>query len=156
MFFVRDCMQVRLSTHRSDNGHVIAIKLAFNNLRGSIPESIGSLGYLQHLDLHGNLVTGAIPDLLTKSHVQYIDLSYNKMTGPVPKFTEAYSLRKLVLNNNDFSGIVPAIMNYNLEILLLQNNKLTGHIPISIASLKSAFMVDFSGMIFFKFLTTRN
>ncbi len=49
-----------------ENGQITQIQLEDNQLKGSLPESIGNLGKLRSLDLSGNNLTGPIPESLFK------------------------------------------------------------------------------------------
>lgn len=75
-----------------DEGHVTALRLPRNNLAGTIPEKIGKLTHLRHLDLSWNGLEG---ELTYKNKVTYeiesylddlleletIDLSHNRLTS---------------------------------------------------------------------------
>ena len=75
-----------------DEGHVTALRLPRNNLAGTIPEKIGKLTHLRHLDLSWNGLEG---ELTYKNMVTYeiesylddlleletIDLSHNRLTS---------------------------------------------------------------------------
>lgn len=64
--------------------NVIGINLKGNKLRGSIPESIGFLRFLEHLDLSDNDITGFLPSDLRWAPLEKLDVSGNKLRGIVP------------------------------------------------------------------------
>jgi len=96
------------------NNRVTEIYLFGNNLKGSIPSSIGNLINLTGLHLFGNKLNGSIP------------FSIGDLTN----------LTQLSLNNNQFSGSIPSSIG-NLKGVLYLNlghNRLSS-IPSSIGNL---------------------
>jgi hypothetical protein len=58
---------------------VTGIGLGKHQLRGSLPEQLGSLGALRSLKLHDNFLTGTFPSTLGKLHwLQELQLSHNQ------------------------------------------------------------------------------
>ena len=53
-----------------ENDHVVELNLQGNNLKGSLPEAMGDLVYLQKLNLSFNTLTGIIPS--TIGSLQYL------------------------------------------------------------------------------------
>jgi len=64
--------------------NVISIVLKNLGLKGTIPDAIGFLSYLEHLDLSGNELMGIIPSDLRWTPLKELDLSGNKLEGIVP------------------------------------------------------------------------
>jgi hypothetical protein len=61
------------------NARVTEVKLSKHQLRGSLPQDIGSLGALQSLKLHDNFLTGTFPSSLGKLHwLKELQLSHNQ------------------------------------------------------------------------------
>ncbi|CAL9118367.1 unnamed protein product [Musa acuminata var. zebrina] len=118
----------------------------FNNrFSGGIPPSIGACLLLQTLDLSHNLLTGRIPSSLSNSsRLIRLNLSYNNISGPVPvAITQIPSLVFLLLQQNSLSGSVPdtwgsTVSNgtYQFQSLHLENNLLSGSIPMSLGRLQ--------------------
>ncbi|KAM3192315.1 hypothetical protein ACQJBY_069504 [Aegilops geniculata] len=101
------------------------LNLGMNDLSGSIPPTFGNLTQLSTLDLGGNMLTGSIPSSLIGCPLQKLDLSNNSLVGPIP--------RDLFLINT-------------LSIYMrIQNNLLTGDLPIELGNLKNIGELDFSG-----------
>ena len=59
------------------------ISLYGNELTGSIPESLGDLIHLQHLDLSTNQLSGQLPQSMSKLvNLRQLHLETNSFTGP--------------------------------------------------------------------------
>ena len=69
------------------SGRVKLLTLDFNNLVGTLPESIGHLTKLEDLDLEFNLLTGGIPSALVglNSSLLQLGLGGNQFSGLVPE-----------------------------------------------------------------------
>ncbi|KAL5740304.1 hypothetical protein ACOSQ2_029484 [Xanthoceras sorbifolium] len=118
----------------------------FNNrLSGSIPPSIGNCPILQTLDLSNNALTGTIPPSLANSSRFFrLNLSYNSLSGSIPlSLTRSPSLTILALQHNNLSGSIPDTWgvparnnsSYQLQFLTLDNNLISGMIPVSMSKL---------------------
>lgn len=144
-------------------GRVISLRMAANNLTGSIPSSIGNLSgldtlvfisnkfsgsipaslgqlsSLQYLFLFGDSLTGAIPvELGNLSNLTTCIFSNNQLSGPIPSSLGNLSkLRQLYLDQNNLSGAIPASLGNipNLYDLYLQINSLSGTLPASLGNL---------------------
>ncbi|KAK2647755.1 hypothetical protein Ddye_015244 [Dipteronia dyeriana] len=113
---------------------LISLYLSNNNVGGSIPSSFGQLTSLTYLNLDSNQINGSIPpEIGSINSLTKVDLSGNNMSGTIP-----YDLTRLTrlvyLNFSSLFGQIPfAIGNlFNLETLVLSNNKLNGLIPTGI------------------------
>lgn len=92
------------------NGSMIYLDLSYNHLSGTIPQSLGSMTYLQVLNLGHNNITGEIPFTFggLKS-VGVLDLSHNKLQGFIPGSLGGLSfLSDLDVSNNNLSGLIPS------------------------------------------------
>ena len=122
-----------------DQGRVISIDLAENNLMGEIPAELGALANLQGLLLYDNDLTGEIPaELGALANLQALFLHGNDLTGEIPvEFGSLVNLEFLLLHENNLTGEIPVELGAltNLESLWLAENDLTGEIPVEFGSL---------------------
>jgi Leucine-rich repeat (LRR) protein len=100
-----------------------------NNLSGSIPGSLGNLTQLSELTLNENLLSGSIPESLGNlSQLNYLDLSYNQLSGPIPEsLGNLNQLEYLFLFDNQLCGEIPntLIPLDKIRNCILENNYLT-------------------------------
>ncbi len=78
------------------DGAVLRLDLGGNNLQGPLPNTLGSLKYLDSLMLGGNKLTGGLPPSLgSAAYMNVLDISQNAgLSGPVPMaYTGMHLLR---------------------------------------------------------------
>ncbi|KAG5525971.1 hypothetical protein RHGRI_032310 [Rhododendron griersonianum] len=144
-------------TCNSDNS-VTRVDLGNANLSGQLVPQLGQLPNLQYLELYSNNISGRVPNELGNlTNLVSLDLYLNVLSGPIPDtLGNLQRLRFLVtclsaierpiggeslekcrldrrLNNNTLSGPIPVILTTieSLQVLDLSNNRLTGDIPIN-------------------------
>jgi hypothetical protein len=157
----------------SDN-HVQLLLLAYCNLDGTLPASIGQLRNLTHLSLSTNRLRGVIPDVFDEMPgLTEIYLSKNQLSGPMPpslsqmvnvstlnlqdnrlsgRLETAFDpskqkkLKNVNLNDNDFTGPLPDVLfqNPSIELIHIGHNCLTGTLPNSVCEATGAYELDFS------------
>jgi len=71
-----------------------------NNLRGTLPEELGLLTYLEFLDIGNNHITGNLPASLDLKHLEALYAKNNYLTGPIPEIT---ALNCLDIAGNKFT-----------------------------------------------------
>ncbi|XP_031258083.1 putative receptor like protein 25 [Pistacia vera] len=85
------------------------IDFSNNSFNGTIPEVIGKLRALNHLNLSQNSLTGEIPpSLCNLEGLEVLDLSSNKLGGRIPwQLTDLTFLCLLNLSQNHLVGHIP-------------------------------------------------
>ncbi|KAH7654563.1 Non-specific serine/threonine protein kinase protein [Dioscorea alata] len=88
------------------------LDLSFNNITGTLPDSLFNLTSLSYLFLGNNSLSGSLPTQKSSSLV-YVDLSYNKLAGSFPSWVSQGNLHlNLVANNfvidDSNSSILPS------------------------------------------------
>jgi len=105
-----------------------------NSLSGQIPPKIfHESSHLADLQLHGNFLTGCIPEeIYALSSLQNMNLAINKLTGTISNaIGNLRNLKGIHLFKNKFHGTIPNEIG-NLEYLRFCNlfeNALTGSLP---------------------------
>ncbi|KAF3972603.1 hypothetical protein CMV_003896 [Castanea mollissima] len=123
------------------------LDLGYNsNLEGSLPKSIGSLKFLEYLNLRSCNFTGAIPTSIGNlTQIIKLDLSENSFSGLLPlSIFDLPNLSVLYLDNNQLVGPLPNhVSGLNLLIdLSLSLNFLNGTLPSWLFSLTSLVTLD--------------
>jgi Leucine-rich repeat (LRR) protein len=120
--------------------HIGYIDLEEYNLRGSIPESLANLTYLQELEVDTNFLTGTFPHvLLSLQFMQYLDISENEFVGTIPSpglnWTQMYGFQ---VGYNAFTGTLPAtyFLLPALTEINVGGNQLHGTLPKEIGEAK--------------------
>jgi len=86
-----------------ENLQTMRMQMAFDGLRGIIPEALGRIKSLQKLNLAQGMLHGRIPDNL--GHLKELKLDGNELTGPIPpSILASKTLQKLDLSKNFMSG----------------------------------------------------
>lgn len=124
-----------------DEGHVTAIDLGYNNLKGRLPPELALMDRLQTLRLIGNGLTGPIPPELARlDRLATLDLSVNLLTGPIPPdLGRLEHLSVLDLSANRMTGSIPSELGRlgRLSVLDLGLNRFHGPVPPELGNLRS-------------------
>ena len=118
-----------------------------NALTGNIPDTIPISAQLRLLALHENELMGSIPNSITALQgLEHLDLTTNKFTGPMPdSLGSLSSLRYLFLADNTFTpGPIPDTYQ-NLSLLQdfsVKQTQRTGPIPRWLSGLDQMILLD--------------
>ncbi|KAG2700830.1 hypothetical protein I3843_06G014800 [Carya illinoinensis] len=119
-----------------------------SQIKGHIPNELGSLTGLTELFLTDNDLMGNIPSTLGgMEKLQRLYLDANKIEGFIPQsLCRLKNLGELVLSNNQISGPIPnCLSNLRLlQMLYVDSNILNSSIPISIWNLENLLFLDLS------------
>ncbi len=124
-----------------ENNTVTGLSLLFNNISGTLPESIGELKNLRVLELSFNRISGQLPASLGNlSKLEMLAFNGNALTGNVPESLGGLNkLKQLHLSSNFLTGSLPGSLKNlkNLEVFNVFDNKLSGELPSEISKIKT-------------------
>jgi len=122
------------------------MQLSGSQVHGEIPDSIGNLTHLTVLSLGGTKLHGSIPQSISMlKNLFFLDLQDLRLKG---NLSILYNLTKLIylyLSSNRITGVIPEDIGAkcpNLREILLQDNKLTGHLPRSVGMLSNLTILN--------------
>lgn len=99
-----------------------------NSLTGSVPEGLFDLTKLTVLWMNENSFTGTISEQIGNLvNLESLDLSENFLSKKIPDSIGTLPLLlDMRLQKNVLSGTLPQLFNYELELLFIQGNQLSG------------------------------
>jgi len=110
---------------RLSNIHIL--NLAYNNLSGTVPNSIYNLSLLTYLGIAGNGLVGTVPSNMgnTLPNIENLVMSGNNFQGWIPgSLANATNLVIIHLAQNSFSGVILSLGSLpNLQRLMLFQNQ---------------------------------
>lgn len=119
---------------------VTSLVLPNSHLLGSVPEDLGHIEHLRHLDLSSNLFNGTLPNsIFNSTELQVLSLSSNVISGHLPEsINSMVSLQFLNLSDNALAGKVPQNLTAlkNLTVVSLRSNYFTGDVPSGFGSVE--------------------
>ncbi|KGN60740.1 leucine-rich repeat receptor-like protein kinase TDR [Cucumis sativus] len=137
-----------ISLNFNDLAHVSYIDLSRNNFSGGVPLDINKASNLQYLNISHNPQLGGVFPVETwiSPLLQNFSASGCGIRGNLPKFQVCKSISTIELNNNKLSGKIPeSIANCQALVRMdLSYNNLSGHIPEELAHLPSINILDLS------------
>ncbi|XP_057819338.2 receptor-like protein 36 [Cryptomeria japonica] len=110
---------------------------------GQIPLWISTQSSLLKLELYENNLFGEIPLWLMDMNLLYINLSSNHLQGRLLLNTSPRNpLAVLDVSRNALSGQIPSIWPPDIKVLLVNDNLLTGNIPLQLQGISSLEIVN--------------
>ncbi|GLT86658.1 hypothetical protein SLE2022_047810 [Rubroshorea leprosula] len=168
LIFIKNCqMNPKFPIWLQTQEELKIVELIEVGISGYVPDWFWKLSpQIEKLSLHNNKLCGELPRSLQFSHssidlsvnlfeglvplfsgVNMLSLKNNSLSGPIPaNFVDAMlHLAFMDLSENYFNGSIPSSINKleRLEVLLLQNNELSGKIP-SMNRLNNLWTLDLS------------
>ncbi|MBA0818321.1 hypothetical protein Gohar_028136, partial [Gossypium harknessii] len=123
----------------SRHQRVVALNLSSMDLIGTIPSELGSLSFLEWVDIHYNSFHDSLPIELTNLHrLKYLNFGNNNFNGEMPSWFGYFAkLQSLYMYGNNFTGVIPSTLGNlsKLDKLVLYDNDFKGQIPITIGNL---------------------
>ncbi len=106
------------------------LNLPYNHIEGSIPKEIAGLKELRVLILLQNNLTGVLPlEELASLKLQSIDVGKNQLTGEISEeFINSVELGMSLAHNN-FYGTIPDLRSETINTLFLSDNQFAGTLP---------------------------
>ncbi|TVU24867.1 hypothetical protein EJB05_27329, partial [Eragrostis curvula] len=134
------------------------LDLSWNALTGpndSIPQFLGSMKNLRHLDLSYMTFSGRLPSFLGNlSNLEYLDLSYTSLSGSIPPQLEwfpPFRLKEARFSFCQMGPLFPSWLKFleGIEVLDISSTGITGHVPESICDLQGLLVLDLSNNTFY-------
>ncbi|KAI9099653.1 hypothetical protein K1719_024658 [Acacia pycnantha] len=116
------------------SNNLMIIKFDNNHFKGNLPTSMGSLSWLNSLQLRNNTLSGIFPVCFkNNTKLLLLDLRENEFSGIIPPWVGdiLLNLKFFLLKSNKFNGEIPnqICSLHSLHVLDLAQNNLTGQIP---------------------------
>ncbi|KAM3271864.1 hypothetical protein ACQJBY_042208 [Aegilops geniculata] len=128
------------------------LSLEYNMMDDVFPTELGNLSALEILQLSGNIMLkGMLPDtLMNLCNLKIFELTMNQLEGDVTGFIErlpkcsSSKLQVLLLDNNNITGSLPDLVSRMTSLinLNLASNRLTGTLPTGIGNLSNLTYLD--------------
>jgi hypothetical protein len=132
--------------------HIVAIELANNGLRGSLPESLKYLRWLRILNLHSsreagpakNILTGDFPSFVDAVYLSHIDLTGSQISGISADLQHNTNLVALSFSGNLLQSLPGDLQELNrLKIFEFSDNLISSDFPTqSICSLPELYILN--------------
>ena len=151
-----------LALHANELEHVVPnslgllqklthLDLSMNRLASALPSTIGSMFELKYLSVGSNIFNRSpIPSWLGElTNLEQLKLSESQFLGSIPDFIgfNLSNLKHIDLSQNSLTSTIPESIGFlsSLENLILESNQLTGKLPGSIVKLSSMDVLVLDG-----------
>ncbi|KAI4351067.1 hypothetical protein L6164_005452 [Bauhinia variegata] len=125
--------------------HLNTLLMGYNQISGTIPETIGRLVGLTFLRMEDNLLEGTIPTSIGKlTNLGELVFYLNRLSGNIPSSIGNLSmLFDLELDTNSLEGGIPLSFSHiaNMQRLYLYRNNLSGNIPHQVFSNQQSLVI---------------
>jgi hypothetical protein len=103
------CAPIDLGGTVGTQNVVTAVRLNFNNMKGTIPADLGLLTALTSFSVYDNALTGTLPVSIGQwTALTYFGVYINKMTGTIPASIGNWSqIQYAYFYYNEFTGTMP-------------------------------------------------
>ncbi|RLN28078.1 Leucine-rich repeat receptor-like protein kinase PXL2 [Panicum miliaceum] len=135
-------------------GRVTELDLASLDARGPIPDAVGGLSSLTHLDVSNNYLVGGFSTALYRcASLRYLNVSQNYLSGELPADIGhglGKNLTVLDINGNEFNGTIPPSLSSlrSLRYLSMSSNHFAGTIPAELGELTNLRTLYLAGNMF--------
>lgn len=123
------------------NNEVTEISMLFNNVKGTLPSSLGQLQSLRKLELSFNPITGNLPESIGNlANLEFLACNGTDLEGSIPASIGKLSqLKELHLSSNRLSGTIPENLGNlaAIEVFNVFDNNLNGALPKSLAKCRN-------------------
>ena len=111
--------------------HGEIINLSFNQLEGTVPDSIDDIKPLAALLLQHNRFSGPLPDFSHLANLRHLNVAHNKLSGTIGDWLQHMkNLAWMELDYNDFEGTLPTLPR-SISRVSASFTKFKGTIPTS-------------------------
>ncbi|CAN4097061.1 unnamed protein product [Withania somnifera] len=136
---------------------LLELDIPNTGISGQLPDSIGTLSSLNHLNLHGCEFSGSVPDSAGNlTQIRQLDLGDNHFTGHIPStISKLKKLTRLDLSSNSLGGEILNVFSNLQELgeldlsktassVHLSSNSLSGLLPSNVSVLPKLFSLGLS------------
>jgi Leucine-rich repeat (LRR) protein len=131
--FINEAIVNNKIKYKNDNNcNIYYVYLCWNQLskwkqlKGSLPQIIGTLVHLKELYLNHNILLSLPTSINNLVNLNILSISNNQIAGSIPSLSKLIHLQRLDLSNNKLSSISSSLLHdmISLEILDLSNNNI--------------------------------
>ncbi|KAL4554563.1 hypothetical protein LXL04_037157 [Taraxacum kok-saghyz] len=129
--------------------HITRLKVYAMNARGTIPEGLWTLTYLNNLNLGQNYLTGPLSPSIGNLTRMHLTFGINALSGQVPRELGLLTdLRSLSINSAGLGGEIPNTFAnlVKMETVWASDNNFTGRIPDFIGNWSQLRSLRISGL----------
>ncbi|MCU0425311.1 MAG: IPT/TIG domain-containing protein [Candidatus Kapabacteria bacterium] len=133
---------------RVENGRVVELRLAGNNLKGELDTAMFSpLTMLRALDMRNNQLSGELSAFSGAGNLRTLEVANNRLRGNLQVLCALRNIETLNVAQNLLTGTLPQCLidKQSLTTLDASNNQLSGTLPVSFANTQNLKTLNLSG-----------